>query len=453
VETLNRNELENQLLGLSTLLQLEREARAASTEQELGFVMVNETRQLLEYHQAVLWGRGVGCDVKVLTASGVAMVERNAPFVVWLQNCLSDTLRQDSIGVSRLTDSDVPERYRSGWREWTSGQVLLCPLRDRQGVFLGGLWFSRSQPWSDAEVALVERVGEAYAHAWSALVAGRRQGWRNWRKKLASRKVRLALVLLFVAAMFLPVRQSALAPAEVIARDPVVVAAPIDGILEQMHVRPNAGVAVGDLLFSMDDTVLRNRHQVATKALAVAKADYLRASQKAFSDEVSKGEVALLRAEVERKSAEVTYTADLLQRVHVRAARAGTAVYNDPNDWVGRPLETGVKVLSLADPHDTELKIWLPVEDAINLEQGAEISLFLNTDPASPVAASLKQTSYQAEVTEAGVLAFPLLGRFSVTPAPRLGLTGTAKLYGTEVRLFYYLMRRPIAALRRIFGL
>ena len=450
---MNNNELENQLLGLSTLLQLEREARSASTEQELGFVMVNETRQLLQYHQAVLWEPGAGSGVRVLAVSGVATLEHNAPFVVWLQKYLADRLRQDSSGVSRLTVAEVPAQYRSGWQEWTSGQVMLCPLRDREGLLLGGLWFSRGQPWSDAEVALLERAGEAYAHAWSALAAGRKNGWTHFRKVLASRKVRLGLVLLFVAAMFLPVRQSALAPAEVIARDPVVVTAPIDGILAQLHVRPNARVAVGDLLFSMDDTVLRNRHQVATKALAVARADYLRASQKAFSDESSKGEVALLRAEMERKSAEVSYTADLLRRVHVRAVREGTAVYNDPNDWVGRPLETGVKVLSLADPQDTELKIWLPVEDAISLERGAEINLFLNTDPASPVAARLKQTSYEAEVTEAGMLAFPLLGSFSVDASPRLGLTGTAKIYGKEVSLFYYLMRRPIAALRRLFGL
>ena len=33
------------------------------------------------------------------------------------------------------------------------------------------------------------------------------------------------------------------------------------------------------------------------------------------------------------------------------------------------------------------------------------------------------------------------------------GLTGPAKVYGMEVSLFYYLMRRPIAALRRLFGL
>jgi hypothetical protein len=34
-----------------------------------------------------------------------------------------------------------------------------------------------------------------------------------------------------------------------------------------------------------------------------------------------------------------------------------------------------------------------------------------------------------------------------------MGLKGTAKIYGDKVPLFYYLMRRPISALRQTFGI
>jgi hypothetical protein len=36
---------------------------------------------------------------------------------------------------------------------------------------------------------------------------------------------------------------------------------------------------------------------------------------------------------------------------------------------------------------------------------------------------------------------------------PRIGLKGTAKIYGPRVTLFYYIMRRPLAALRQLVGL
>ena len=35
---------------------------------------------------------------------------------------------------------------------------------------------------------------------------------------------------------------------------------------------------------------------------------------------------------------------------------------------------------------------------------------------------------------------------------PRIGLRGTAKIYGERVTLFYYLARRPLAAARQFLG-
>jgi len=451
---LNPDNLQNQLLGLSTLLQLEKEARDALNDKELGFIIVNETRQLLEYQQAVLWKRHTSGRVTVQAISGLSQIERNAPFVVWLQGFLKRASKPGNDSAYVIEDDQVPGRFREGWQEWTSGHVLLCPFQDRDGRLFGGLWLSRDAPWSDSETALAGRAADAYAYAWSGLAAHGRHGWSGLLAGLGTHKIRMLLLLLFIGAMFLPVRQSVLAPAEVVARDPVPVSAPVEGIIERFHIQPNAPVKAGDLLFSLDDTVLRNRHEIAGKTLDVAKADYLRVSQKAFSDEQSKSEMSLLRAEMEQKSAELSYTAEMLERIHIRAVRDGIAVFNDPDDWLGKPLETGEKVLSLAAPLDTELKIWLPVEDAISLEQGAKVRMFLNIDPTTPVGAQLTQTSYEAQVTPAGVLAFPLRAFFAdASTRPRLGLKGTAKIYGEKVTLFYYLMRRPIAAIRRITGL
>ena len=451
---MNPDNLQNQLLGLSTLLQLEKEARDATNDKELGFIMVNETRQLLEYQQAVLWKRHASGRVSVQAISGLSQIERNAPFVVWLQGFLKHELKSVHGSAYVLADDEVPDRFREGWKEWTSGHVLLCPLFDRDGLLLGGLWLSRDSDWSDSETALADRAADAYAYAWSVLASHGKRGWSGLLAGLGTHKVRLLLLLMIAAAMFLPVRQSVLAPAEVVARDPILVSAPVEGIIKRFHIEPNTQVRAGDLLFSLDDTVLRNRHEIARKTLDVARADYLRASQKAFSDEQSKADMALLQAEMQQKSAEVSYTAELLERIDIRAERDGVAVFNDPNDWLGKPLATGEKVLSLAAPLDTELKIWLPVEDAISLEPGAKVRVFLNIDPTTPLGAQLKQTSYEAQVTPAGVLAFPLRAFFAAeSKRPRLGLKGTAKIYGEKVTLFYYLMRRPIAALRRISGL
>ena len=80
--------------------------------------------------------------------------------------------------------------------------------------------------------------------------------------------------------------------------------------------------------------------------------------------------------------------------------------------------------------------------------------MFLNIDPTHPLDAQLRQTSYEAEVTPDDILAFRLKASFDEgTQLPRIGLKGTAKIYGNQVPLIYYLMRRPISAVRQTLGI
>lgn len=441
------------LIGLSTLLQLEKEARHAEDEPALGFVLVNETRHLLDYHQAVWWRAGEGGRIRVEAISGLATVERDAPYVRWLERLLGEVRQQGREPLAVALDA-LPEPLREGWREWVPSHGLICPLQGPNGEPLGGLWLTRKAAWSEAELGLLGLLLDGYGHAWWAL-RPRSRGWLAGLAGLARRRRGRVLLLLFFALLgLLPIRQSALAPAEVVPRDPLVVAAPYEGVIKGFQVEPNQLVAEGDPLFVLDDTVLRNRLEIARKELAVAEAEYLKASRKAFQDVRTKGEVALLEARREQRRAEVRYTAELLERIRVTAPRAGVAVFNDVNDWIGRPVSVGEKVLTLADPTDSDVEIQLPVADAVSVQPGAEVLLFLDTDPTRPLRAELTRTAYEAQATPAGILAFRLKARFvDAGNRPRIGLQGSARIYGEQTTLFYHVMRRPIAVLRQWLGL
>jgi len=444
------------LQGLTTLLQLERSARHAGSRTELGFVIVNETHRLLDYHQAVLWRFNLTGGVRIEAVSGVAQLDRNAPYLVWMEGIIRGISRGESARKARtVTAADVGPGEQDGWNEWVPGHALWAPLISPRGELIGGLWFTRPREWGAPETTLVERLADAYAHAWVALEALDRRPLKErlvaW---LPNRKIQLAVLALLVGAMLIPVRESVLVPADVVANQPLLVAAPVEGVVKQIHVRPNEAVKEGQLLFSLDDTAFRGRYEVAMKALAVARADYLRAAQKGFDDDRSRGEVALIAATMQEKQAEAEYSARLLERSDVRAPRDGVAVFGDANDWLGKPVVTGEKVMTLAEPTRTELQAFVPVRDAINLESGAPVRLFLNNEPTRPLAATLYQTSYEAQPTPDGVLAFRVKARFDEgVAAPRIGLKGTAKVYGKRVTFFYYMMRRPLAVARQYLGL
>jgi hypothetical protein len=316
----------------------------------------------------------------------------------------------------------------------------------------GALLLARDLPWQDGDGRLVAEVADAYGHAWAAL-DGRRP-LRPWRALLRrDRRWAVALAIVVFAAMWLPVRQSALAPAEIVPLEPTVVRAPLDGVVERIVVEPNQDVAAGQLLLTLDPTQIRNRLDVARKARDVAEAEYRQAAQQAAFDDKSRQQLLILRGRAEQRQADVTYAESLLARIQVKAERPGIAVFDDPNGWTGRPVKIGERILTIADPAKAEIEVRLPVADAINLEPGAEVALFLNIAPERRIGAALRYASYEATVGPDGALSYRLKATLAGgAPPPRIGLKGTAEIYGRKVTLFYYLMRRPLAALRQFTG-
>ena len=436
--------------ALETLLHLEGRARAATRLTTLGFTLTNESLALFPYRQAALFLCDALGTLRLSAASGLVSVAEDSPYTTWLSRYVRSLPALD--GPTPLDLADAADDIADGWIEWLPGHLLAVPLSAPDGTRVGLALYAREQAWLDDEKALVARLHATYGYcAWALSRSQPRFVERlgRWRRTQAARWTALALV----ASLLIPVRLSTLAPAEVVALHAPAVAAPQDGVIKVFHVQPNVPVKAGQPLFSLDDTTLFNRREVALKALAIAQADALVAQQKAFDDTRSKAEMAAAQGRVKEKEAELAAISELLGRIEVRAERDGIAVFGDPNDWLGRPVQTGERVMQLADPRDAGVLVWLPVGDALNLEAGAPLRLFLHTQPLSPLDGELLQTSYQAVTSPDGVASYRLRGRFTDSETPRIGLKGTARVSGGWAPLAYYVMRRPLASLREWTGL
>ena len=435
------------LANLSALLELERMAREAKRPSDLAFMMVNETSRIVPYRTAVHFVRR-GRKVRVTAISGVSEVERTAPFIQWLEKALDVWVA--AAGTKSVFEADaatLPVRSRPGSEEWYPGAGLVITLRDRQARPFAGLLLLRSPAWSDQDKAVASVLADAYGHAHLALNP---KAARRRMSAISPKFIGFVLVALCVASFFLPVRLTVVAPAEVTAKNAEVIAASFASTVESIDVAPNASVKAGDLLFSLDQTDVTARFETTRQELSVAKARYRRAVQGAFSDDTEKADVAILLEEIRVKEIELAYTKTLLNLAHVYADRDGVAVYADPNDWIGKPVAVGERVMLLADPKDTWLEVSVPASDAINLSIGADVLFFTNVNPLDPIAAIVQQTSFEAQVGPEGTASYRVKADFkNRDDPPRLGLKGTAKVFGEDVSLFYFLFRRPLSVIRR----
>lgn len=425
-------------------LDLEQQARAANSIEELAYCIVNDSQPLFSFRHAALVING-----KVRAVTGVTQPAPHAPFVAFVERACTQlsSVNEKALAQCRVIQaSQLDEQSRKDWLALSAPEALWSPLNDRQGNPFGAIWYAREQPWQSTDQVLAEQLSGAFSHAWLAL----EPQTTRWRRRARWKIVVPALLLL--ACLFIPVRQSVLAPAEVIPHQGRVVAAPLDGVIQSFTVLPNQSVRQGEVLVRFDSTTLKAQADVAERALNVAEAEHRASSQRAFQDADSKARLDFLAAQVAQKRAERDYANALLSRAEIRAERDGIAVFADATRWMGKPVRTGERLMELADPALTALRIELDVGDAIQLQQEAPITLFLDSDPLTPHAALLERIAYESEQTPAGNLAYRLDARFTDTP-PRIGLRGTAKISGDYVPLAVYLFRRPLAVIRQAIGL
>ncbi|MES2207465.1 MAG: HlyD family efflux transporter periplasmic adaptor subunit [Pseudomonadota bacterium] len=429
-------------------------ARKTATQNELQFLICNDTRGVVPYRQAMLFLRGLRGRWRLATHSGLSQVGEASPYQVWLEALISwQHARKPFEATIQL--SDLPKDLQDGWQEWLPTGVLALPLSGPDEEIVAWWVIARDEPWQwpavppDPAIWLNE-LQAVYGHALWAWVHPK----RRWKFFSAFTKKTLWLSLAAVAALsMLPVRLSVLAPAEITPLNPHIVSAPMEGVVKHIPVLPGSPVKKGEVVVELDDTLLVNRKQVLEEASRTTGADLLQAEQQAFDDQGnSRGSLSVLRGKVNEKKAELESIARQMERLQIRAPAEGVFIYSDQLDWAGKPLQTGERIGLLADPAQMNVTIWIPASDAINLETGADVKLYLHIAPLKSLSATLTETSFSAQPGPDGVVSYRIKAHLNDTDLARIGLKGTAKIYGERVPLIYLLLRRPLASVRAWSG-
>ncbi|MBF0158839.1 MAG: HlyD family efflux transporter periplasmic adaptor subunit [Magnetococcales bacterium] len=436
------------------LLDLSRRARQASSQEELHFLLVNGSHELTPYRQAVLWSNVKG----VQALSGVVQMEANAPYVHWLTvlcHSLSSGGQQPRLCCAR----DMPDAVASAWDEWLPEYGVWLPLaRSTTEVApcVGALLLVREVSWQDYELLLLTEWLEIWRHACHARVMNEQRFSGQivrWLRDRISRKATATIgIAVIVGLAWLPVPMSVLAPGELVPANPSVIRAPLEGVIEHFFVQPNATVQSGSPLFLLDQSTLRSRLEIATQAMITAEAEYRQSAQLAVSETRSKGLLAPLTGKIEERKAEVDYLRDQLERCRVVAPHDGLALFDDPHEWIGRPVTVGERVMRVAMMDDVEVEAWLGVGDAIPLASDRVMSLHLNATPLDPVPFTIRYVAHDAVQRPDGSYAYRVRARLVEPTRHRVGLKGTARLTGEQVTIGYWIMRRPWAVIRQMLG-
>lgn len=405
---------------------------------ELDFVLLNESAALVRYSQMALYESAAG---RIKGVSGVAVFESSAPYVRWLDAVFKHV--GDAPNTPRpLSPADLPDALARQWPQWLAAFAIILPLTCRHSR-MGLALVAREEAWTAAEVRLLGILCNTYTQAQVLATMPRlpahphrtRRGW-----------IVGAGVFLLAVALF-PVHSWVLAPAEVVAVDPAYVRAPFAGIVRQINAPPNGAVSAGTSVVELERGELESQYQVANKAWQVARTEYDEAVQAGISDPKARAQAAQLRGRIDEQVAQMRYQAEQLQKTSIPTPISGLALYNDPSEWVGRPVEAGERILMVAPELSHRIEIRLPVTEIGHFETGSAVRFFDNVHPDHPVDGHLIFASYGSSLTSTGTLAYTL--RADMERDMRMGLKGTARIYGPRHMLLTWALRKPLSVLRQ----
>ncbi len=429
---------------LLTLLTLQRQAQDAKTRQEFLHIVVNQSKKLIEYRQAIFWNKNL-FGISLEKISGHAVLDPKSPYALDLLAHLDD-YKDHAVNAEIKTTEDKA----------TQTVLTILPFSTPQDGIIGGLIFENDRAFRDEELTLLQELALSYApllalHDLRHITGISSRIRHLWAKNDRRNKIIAGIILL---ALFFPVRISVTAPIEIVAKDADYLTAPFDGLVSDVYVSPGDIVENGQKLLSLDDTVLKADADLAGQTLDVAHSSLSRLRRESLSQPEKKAELSAVESDIEEKRIKADYARKMLERSTIKSTRNGVAIFPAKETLEGHPVHAGDVLMKVADTEQYEALIRVPVEAMIAMNKNAQVDFFLNVFPAKSFDARITSIGYESSPDEDGTYTYKVSADINdKDQMMKIGWKGTAKIRTSWSILSYEILRRPILMVRKITGI
>lgn len=421
------------------------------------FIIVNDTIELFPYDRAILWLledkkpkiAGISGLINLQDSQSGPIIEEKLAILL---NCIENPTKYQI-----LEEKDFLKQ-REIWDEFNEeldAQIIWLPIFYETHL-IAGLWVER---WADKKkIPLPEHFVEMLNHklmpGYGLALERFSSHLKKIKKKLKTRKYWPILLGLFLALTFIKVPLRVVAPCEVVPKEPIVVTAPLEGVIEKIIVDTGDIVQEDALLANYEIRSLQHDLSVAEKELETAQAEFDRQSTLALDDPKAQTELSISKYKLERANLVLDYAKYKAGRLQIKAPHGGIVMINNPEEWQGKPVKIGEKIMTIGDPDDTRIHMWIPESDNITIDYSKPVKVLLSIYPTTSFRAKIIYIASESSLSDKQVVSFESEADWiDIPPEVKIGLRGTAILYGENVSLFYYIFRKPWNTIRTVIGI
>lgn len=434
---------------LAAINRLSLKANSTESKQALIFLMLNDTINVIHYNRATLW-TWEGTDLKILGVSASAKYNPLAEFATKLKTIIHKIPDLNSI---KIINTSMPEFILPGvppqpFPSSNCPNILWLPIStDPESKLALCLERWETAEWMEDEIEVMGFLMKNYAAAW------KRYSQPSIFQKLLTKPMAWAAVLGLLFFLLIPISMPISAPSEIVAKDPLVVNAPLEGIIKKIDVYPGQLVQKGELLLEYDPQVIQQQYETAKEEVKVTKAELDRAYILGMNNNEYLDQLTTLKYKLARDQAALDLAAKKKDQLKVTAKESGYVEISEPEKWEGNPVSLGEKIMTISDPKHSKVKIWIPEGDNYWIQPEKPIKVILNIAPEKTYSAKINYLSSETTLNDQSIPSFLAEAEWIEGPKnPQLGLKGTATLYGPKVTIFYWLIRRPWTYIRHTIG-
>jgi len=433
--------------------RLNLKAHSCKNFESLIFLILNDTINVAHYDRALLWNLAE-TSPKLLGISGISTLPKNKDLIVKWKKIVTELEDPKKPQIFIIDRSDETEIVKNS-KEHPKSTVLWLPIFSNEKLQLGmwmELWGDHKEnpPADDLLGLLVHLLMPSFGLAWEKLAQK-----NSWKKVPLKKPFYIGLgIAIFLGLTLIQVPIRIVAPCEVVALNPMVIRAPMEGIIEELNVKPGQNVAKGDILFEYDKKVPLQQLKSAQKEVEVLESKLNRAiSLSLEEDQSSANNYSILTRQLEKGKIELDLVMHHTSLLTTKAIQEGIIILDNPDQFRGKPVQVGERILAISDPSKTELKIWLPENDNVSIDFDKPIKVILNVKSNDSYQAKINYISSQSTLSEKNIPSFVAEAQWiNKTEEVKLGLKGTAIVYGEKVSLWFFFLRKPLAIFRHYLG-
>ena len=278
--------------------------------------------------------------------------------------------------------------------ETATPALAAVPLRDSEGTVAVLLISGGNLPADTFDAALCPSLALAVRSRLDVLRPPYRAAWDRITGAARGRAAQIAAVVALTAAAVLcvPIPYQSAGDCILEPGDRQFVAAPFDGTLKTVAVRPGDVVSEGDVLAELDEREIA--WDLAGVRAEIAEASKRRDAALA-SAELSDAQEA--NFEVQRLAARKALLQSRTGRLLIRAPRGGLVVAGDLDGSAGVPVETGRTLFEIAPLDTLVCEIAVPEFDYAQVAAGQSADITLDALPGQTFAGTVRRVRPRAE--------------------------------------------------------